>query len=386
MLRPRRKRTAADPPEREPEGAGGAGGPEEAPGIPAERAGAPSPHLNTVLLAFLALIAAGFVMYILRDMLLAVVIAVIFSLLFKPVVQALRRRRIPLAVCIVIVMLCVVVILGMLSFILFTGVEAVVEAAPRYQERLNRIIQDINSFAQSTVQRYSNGDQSIDWSETVQLSAVATFLAGSVGSVLGLIESMVLILLFLIFLLSGSEVFQGKIARAVPSDQYLRVAGVLTQVNVQVRRYIVMKTLINIAVGLLTTLILLAFGVDFPLLIGVLTFFLNYIPNIGALIATVLPIFVALLQFESFGLTAVIAGLLIVAHNVIGNLVEPKLLGKSLRLSPLLVLISLLFWGWMWGVMGAVLAVPITSMIKIICENVEPLRPIAVMMSDTAEA
>ncbi len=116
-----------------------------------------------------------------------------------------------------------------------------------------------------------------------------------------------------------------------------------------------------------------------------MTFFLNYIPNFGALIATVMPILVTILQTGSFGLTAVVAGLLIVGHNLIGNLVEPKLLGRSLRLSPLLVLISLIFWGWMWGMMGAVLAVPITSIIKIICQNVEPLRPLAVLMSDTVE-
>ncbi len=341
--------------------------------------------LNTVFLAFLALVAAGFVIFILREMLLVVVVAVIFSLLFKPLVRSLRFRGVPLAACVLIVLLCVVGILGVLGFILFTGVEGVVEAAPRYQERLNQILQDATVFIEASLRRLGKGDHSFNWADQFQFSSVATVMAGSVGTVLNFLENMVLILLFLIFLLSGSEEFQAKIARAFSSEDSLRVTGVLTQINTQVRRYIVVKTLINIGVGLLTSGVMLVFGIDFALLIGLLTFFLNYIPNFGALIATVMPVLVTLLQTGSFGLTAVVAGLLIVAHSIIGNLVEPKLLGRSLRLSPLLVLISLIFWSWMWGVMGAVLAVPITSIIKIICQNLEPLRPIAVLMSDTVE-
>jgi AI-2 transport protein TqsA len=341
--------------------------------------------LNTIFLAFLALIGAGFVIFILREMLLAVVVAVIFSLLFKPMVRHLRFRGVPLAACVLIVLLCVIGILGLLGFILFTGVQGVVEAAPRYQERLNQILQDATGFIEAASRRLGRGNASFNWSDEFKFSSVATFMAGSVGSVLSFLENMVLILLFLVFLLSGSEEFQAKIARAFSSEDSLRVTGVLTQINTQVRRYIVVKTLINIGVGVLTAVVMLLFGVDFALLVGLLTFFLNYIPNFGALIATIMPIIVTLLQTGSFGLTALVAGLLIVGHSLIGNLVEPKLLGKSLRLSPLLVLISLIFWGWMWGVMGAVLAVPITSIIKIICQNVEPLRPLAVLMSDTVE-
>lgn len=341
--------------------------------------------MNTVFLAFLALLGAGFVIFVLREMLLAVVVAVIFSLLFKPLMHSLRFRGVPLAACVLIVLLCVVGILGLLGFILFTGAQGVVEAAPRYQERLNQILKEGTAFVEATSQRLGKGNSTFNWADQLQFSSVATFVTGSVGSVLSFLENMVLIILFLVFLLSGSEEFQAKIARAFSSEDSLRVTGVLTQINTQVRRYIVVKTLINIGVGLFTSTVMLIFGVDFALLIGLLTFFLNYIPNFGALIATVMPILVTLLQTGSLGLTAIVAGLLIVGHSLIGNLVEPKLLGKSLRLSPLLVLISLIFWGWMWGVMGAVLAVPIMSFIKIICQNVEPLRPLAVLMSDTVE-
>jgi AI-2 transport protein TqsA len=386
MLRHRRKTADPDAPTATEQALAGAGTGDEAGEIPGEGGySMNNSKVNTVLLAFLALIAAGFVIFILREILLAVVVAVIFSLLFKPMVRTLRFRGVPLPACVLIVLFCVLGILGVLGFILFTGVQGVVEAAPRYQERLDQILQDVTRFVEASSRRLGREDQSFNWADQFQLSSVATFMAGSVGSVLNFLEDMVLILLFLVFLLSGSEEFQVKIARAFSSKDSLRVTGVLTQINTQVRRYIVVKTLINIGVGLLTAMIMLAFGIDFAMLIGLLTFFLNYIPNFGALLATALPMLVTLLQSGSWGLTAVVTGLLIVAHSIIGNLIEPKLLGKSLRLSPLLVLLSLIFWGWMWGIMGAVLAVPITSIIKIICQNVEPLRPLAVLMSDTVE-
>ena len=386
MLRRRHKKVAPDPSAAGPEGGAGAEVVDYTQVLFASGdESMKDSRINTVFLAFLAIVAAGFVIYILREILLAVVVAGVFSLLFKPMVRSLRHRGVPLPVCVLIVLFCVVGIVGILGFILFTGVQGVVEAAPRYQERMNQLLRDITGVIETTSRTLGREGQSFNLADELQFSSVAAFMAGSLGTVLNFFEDMVLILLFLVFLLSGSEEFQAKIARAFSSEHSLRVTGVLTQVNTQVRRYIIMKSLINIAVGLLTALVMLAFGIDFALLVGLLTFFLNYIPNFGALIATALPMLVTLLQTGSLGLTAVVTGLLIVAHNLIGNLIEPKLLGRSLRLSPLLVLISLIFWAWMWGIVGAVLAVPITSIIKIICQNVESLRPLAVLMSDTAE-
>jgi predicted PurR-regulated permease PerM len=143
--------------------------------------------------------------------------------------------------------------------------------------------------------------------------------------------------------------------------------------------------MINLMVGAVTVIVLLLFGVDFAFFIGVLTFFMNYIPNFGALLATVFPVVVSLLQFESFGLTLILTAVLVVIHNIIGNFIEPKMMGSNLHLSPLAVLLSLIFWGWLWGVWGAVLAIPVISLIKIVCENIKPLRPIAILISSIPE-
>jgi predicted PurR-regulated permease PerM len=124
------------------------------------------------------------------------------------------------------------------------------------------------------------------------------------------------------------------------------------------------------------------FGIHFAVLWGVLAFALNFIPNIGSLISVVPPVAITLFQTGSVTKTLVVAGILITIQMVVGNVVEPKVMGRGLNLSPLVVLLSLLFWGWMWGIAGMLLSVPLTAAIKIGMEQLDSTRPIARLMAD----
>ena len=147
------------------------------------------------------------------------------------------------------------------------------------------------------------------------------------------------------------------------------------------RQYLIAKTLISLATGGVTTGILYIFGVDFALLWGFLTFLLNFIPNFGSIVAGIFPVVLARLQFDSASTALILLVLLVTTQMVMGNVIEPKLLEFSLDLSPLLVLVALIFWGWLWGVWGMILAVPMMSILKIIFENFDTLRPIGLLMS-----
>jgi predicted PurR-regulated permease PerM len=139
-------------------------------------------------------------------------------------------------------------------------------------------------------------------------------------------------------------------------------------------------------VGIITTLIFLAYGIDFAILWGILTFILNYIPNIGSLIATLGPVIIGLLQY-GFGFTVIsLAVILLIVHNIIGSVIEPHYLGRRMDLSPVFVLFSLIFWGWIWGIVGMFLAVPIAASMKILFSNIQPLKPLAVLMGSKAES
>ncbi|HTY00567.1 MAG TPA: AI-2E family transporter [Bacteroidota bacterium] len=336
--------------------------------------------VTTALLAFIALTGVVFVLYELMDVLLPLVFALILSQLFKPLISILRARRIPLALCVVAVLLIVAAMLTAILLIITGGVQSIVAQAPKYQDNLTKLVQSFDAWSSSFLALMGKHVAHVELADSVQLSSITSILASGAGSFFNLLANMFLTLLFLIFLLLGSEDFPAKIYKAFSTEDSYRLTEIMTMINAKVRRYLVTKTIINVIVAGATVIILLAFGVDFPYFIGILTFFLNYIPNFGPLMAVALPVLTSLLGLQSWGFILALAIVLVVFHSVIGNFVEPKWMGSSLDLSPLAVLLSLIFWGWVWGVWGMILAVPITSIIKIGCEHIVPLKPVALLM------
>jgi len=332
------------------------------------------------MLGFLTLVCAAYVLYMLRGVLLPLILALLVSLGFKPMVRALTARRVPVAISIVLVFLAVVAIFALLSTILINGVNAFANAAPVYEEKIVRWLGVSSSWVRDVLERLGLEEYALQPADAVNLSAVARFIAGSLGGILSATGDLILASLYLIFLLMGSQTFPAKLKAAFRPEVSSRVAAALESIDANIRRYLTAKTLISLITSVIVTIILLAFGVDFAIFLGLLTFILNFIPNIGSFIATLFPAMVALLQFESIGLALIITALLGVVQNVMGNLIEPQLMGTSLDLSPLAILLSLIFWGWLWGLWGMILAVPIMSLIKITCENVEQLRPIAILL------
>ncbi|HEX2983657.1 MAG TPA: AI-2E family transporter [Ignavibacteriales bacterium] len=129
------------------------------------------------------------------------------------------------------------------------------------------------------------------------------------------------------------------------------------------------KLLLSLLIGFIYAVILWLFGVDFFIVWGTITFLLNFVPNIGSLISAALPALMSLIQYESFGYTLILILVLVLAENITGNFIEPKVLGGSLGLNPLIILLSFLLWGYIWGVVGAILSIPLTSIFKIIIAN-----------------
>jgi AI-2 transport protein TqsA len=190
-----------------------------------------------------------------------------------------------------------------------------------------------------------------------------------------------MVLLFMIFILAGSGQLSRKIEGAFQDEHARSMASIIAKIDEKVRQYLVTKTLVSAGTGGLSALILWIIGVDFPLLWGFITFLFNYIPNFGSLLSTVFPVILALVQFDTPTPALVALVLLVVMQNIMGNILEPRIMAFSLNLSPVLVLVSLIFWGWLWGVVGMILAVPIMSMIKIVFEHIDTLKPVAALMS-----
>jgi predicted PurR-regulated permease PerM len=340
--------------------------------------------LTLILLGILVFFAVGFVLHILQPILLPFVIAVFLSRVFAPLNAALRRRRVPAALSILLVLILVSIGIVIFSWVLYTSVQSFTEALPRYQARLKDMLAGISAWLAASFPRVQAQIQHYQWEKAVEVSSVTGLVAGTLGSFLAFFNDSFLVLLFLVFLLSGSESFPGKLRRAFAPEHAERLGAVMDNIESQVRRYLLTKTLVNLVIGGLVAILLAAFGVDFPLFWGLVTFLAHYIPSIGAVISVGLPAIFLFLQFSP-GTALLIASLNAALQFFLGNVAEPRVMGESLDLSPLLVLATLIFWGWLWGPWGMVLAVPITSTMKIVCENVAPLRPLAVLMSGGEE-
>jgi predicted PurR-regulated permease PerM len=210
------------------------------------------------------------------------------------------------------------------------------------------------------------------------LGSVVQRLSGSFFSFLG---NVLWVVLFMAFILAERDSFINRI-KQLGEKKAAPVLESLQQINDSVKQYLGLKTLISFLTGTLVTVVLTLAGVDFALLWGALTFVLNFIPNIGSIIATLPPIAITLFQSGSIGKTLIIGVLLVSIQFTVGNILEPKFMGRGLNLSPLVVLFSLIFWGWLWGIPGMLLAVPLTGAIRIAMEQVDATKTVAVLISN----
>jgi AI-2 transport protein TqsA len=182
----------------------------------------------------------------------------------------------------------------------------------------------------------------------------------------------------MVFILAEASVFPSKFRSVLGSGG--EDMGRFTKVIGEVLEYLVIKTGVSLGTGLTIGLWAWFMGLDFPILLGLIGFVLNYVPTIGSILAAIPAILLATIQFGGVGPVVVVATGYLVINVIFGNLLEPHLLGRRLGLSTLVVILSLIFWAWVWGPVGALLAVPLTMVVKIMLENTEDLRWIAVLL------
>lgn len=212
------------------------------------------------------------------------------------------------------------------------------------------------------------------------------FLKSSTGRVVNFLvdfsNKFFMTIFFLMFMLVEAPYVERKIDLAFQGKTGSKIKGVLNAISSQVSNYMINQTALSLATALCVWFILSAMDVELANVWAVLTFFLNFIPNIGSIIATILPVVMSFIQFPTVFEPLFVLVTVTAVQMVIGNVIGPKVLSDSLGVSPVVILLFLLFWGMIWGIAGAFLSVPIASIIKIVCENVAPLKPIAVMMGN----
>jgi predicted PurR-regulated permease PerM len=213
-----------------------------------------------------------------------------------------------------------------------------------------------------------------------------TILSRLLSTLTSLFSAAFAVFLYLVFLLLEEATFSKKIRVLYPdNEKYEKVNALISKIDHSVQQYVALKTLVSLATGILSYFTLLFIGVDAPAFWAFLIFILNYIPNIGSLIATLFPAIFALFQFGELTQGFLVLFIVGSIQMVIGNFTEPRIMGKSLNISPLVVLLTLAVWGVMWGITGMLLSVPITVILIIILAEFPSTRPVAILLSQDGQ-
>jgi len=324
------------------------------------------------LLGILAVIAVGCVLKAAQGVIVPLVIAWLLSYILGPVVRLMTRMKIPTSVSVLFVLLLVLGICWLVGVFMNARISAFAREYPKYRERLT----EIATVVSTRLELPRNAFADIDWT-----GRIGAFLMRLSSSFFSFMSNLIMVIIFLVFLLLGKPYSEYKIRKAFSPNDAERFTRIMESISSGIGNYLALQFLISFVTGALVWLALECVGVDFAITWGALAFFLNFIPTVGSVIASIPPVVLALVQFYPNYWPAVVAAvLLFVIQMTIGNFLAPKVMGDKLNLSPVVILVSLLLWGWLWGVVGALLSVPIASAVKIICDNIEPLHPIGVML------
>ena len=266
------------------------------------------------------------------------------------------------------------VVLGLIVEMISGNIASVRDAAPVYQANLEKLVQ--RGMTLGVFEEVPTIAHVID---QVDVKAVIGGVAGAVAKVAG---NAGLILIYVIFLLAEQRTFSRKIEALFPeTERRKEVQFILSDIQKRTQTYIAVKTLLSLLTGVISYVVLVAVGLDLAGFWAFVIFLLAYIPTIGSLLGVIFPALMALLQFGGGSEFLIIAVGLGAAQLVIGNVLEPRMMGKSLNVSSLVVIVSLAVWGSIWGVTGMFLSVPITVVLMIVLAEFKQTRPIAILLS-----
>jgi predicted PurR-regulated permease PerM len=336
----------------------------------------------TLFFALGTTIMVGWLLYVGRPILLPVIAAVISLYVLSAAADGLGRvpglamapawlRR---ALVLVAFAAAALVLSGMIT----SNVSSAIGSLPRYAANLEGLVTSIAEDAGLEGEPAWEGVRALV-AARIDVGAIAGFLIGSLTSLGG---TVFLVVLYASFLLAEGPAFEGKLAKAVAGTaERERLRGILAHANERIGHYLVVKTIVNAVLAVVSLAVMLGLGIEFAVFWAVLIGFTNYVPYIGSIVGVLFPTALALAQFGTLG-PALLALLLLTGVQVfVGSVLEPRMMGRAFNLSTFVVVLSLSFWAALWGLAGAILAVPLTSIALILLAEFATTRPIAVMLS-----
>lgn len=321
--------------------------------------------LNSLSLFVLTLIALATVFAITKAILVPFTLAVFIALIYSPVIHYFENRfKLPNILVLSVSFIVLIIFFAVITTLIGGSIDSFVHSADQYKDRLNTFAEQLAILGKTL----GIGIESQDIQSLLQKFPVMTFIKQFTGSMLSLLSNTFLVVVFSLFLLTGES-------------QSKRNLPILEEIKINAGKYISTKLLTSGLTAIISFIILKSFSVEMAFMFALLTFMLNFIPNIGSIIAVALPLPIVFIQYGIGAPFIAVLILCLATQLIIGNILEPKLMGESMGLHPVTILFFLTFWGFIWGIPGMFLSVPITATLKIIFSKFSITKPISKLFS-----
>ncbi len=349
----------------------------------------------------------------LKSVFIPLTFAIYLSFIFSPINRYLTSKRVPKMLTVTLLVVIIFFTFTLAGTLVYTGIATFADDWPWYKERIGHFLEDTakrlrlpdytidkeqiiehpenfgkdgkplesheRDLLKKQVREYFSD---VEISDILRQFSIQNVITNTMGTFGDFLFKLMMTIIFMIFIVAGRERFARRLARALTQVEQKHSSSIFQEVEKNIIRYLIVKTFISLGTALFGMFFVYIFGIDFVIITGLLLFIMNFIPNIGSILASMFPIIVSIFQYGFGWQTFAIFGALTGVQTVFGNIIEPKILGDQYNLSPVVILFALIFWGWVWGAVGMVLAVPIVLTIHIIIREFESLRVITAILSD----
>lgn len=331
-----------------------------------------------VYLACLVFVVVVMVLRELKAIFMPLALAGLLYFLFNGVINRLVKMRVPRSLALAFLLLFLIILSYFFGLLIYSGTSSFINKFPAYSQSLGDMLSRLFEQLRLPVVDVEKIISGLDWTKSI--NTLTSVVSSTLGSFAVFMGNLFMVILFLMFMLAGRNAMEGRVGRAFEAKRSGQLLFLLRSIEDKVQHYLLLKSFVSLLTAIVGAVVMWLAGIDFVLFFALLIFLLNFIPNVGSIVATVFPIVLGLLKF-GFSLRILVMALaLSLTQLLIGNVLEPLVTGDNLDLSPMVILISLILWGWMWGVTGMILAVPLTVSLKIMMEQSPILRPFSELM------
>lgn len=344
-------------------------------------------HSIKNILIVLLVIVVFIVLKQISNLLIPLVLAALLTILNLPVVSFLHKRKVPkVLITIFVAGITVAVIYGLVNLI-SSSIEQIIGQIDTLTEQFSNKIESSIVWVGETIPGMNVDSVRDELRKIISTDTITSVVAPALGNFISSFgSSFFLFIFYYLILLSGATSYHEWIAYVIGPDVSGDIRSVWEQTQDSISAYMSIKSLISLFTGVATWIICLAFGLNFALFWGFLAFMLNYLPSIGSMLAMVLPVTMSIIQFDSLGLIIAFFILLLVTQILIGSVIDPIVMGDRLRLNTITVIFGLLFWGYIWGIPGMLLSVPLMVLIRLLLEKSKGLALFARLMGKPEKA